>query len=255
MLLSGVAADLIGPDSFVWSRPERLVFGTAGADRLAGGPGGDVVFGGAGGDVLQMTGGADTLDGGFGRDEARAPKTTRVNLDLAVTGPQAFAGGQVTLRSVEDLVGSTSGDTLRGTDAGNRLQGLGGFDLLDGRGGMDTLVGGFGRDRLYGGTDWSRDTFVFDTIYDSKPDASRDLVFDFISGVDRIDLSGIDANVFRQGNQAFAFTNIRAAPYAVWTVDIGRNLLVRGDVNGDARHEFEIEVVGIASLGWKDFIL
>lgn len=255
LLLEGVAAEALGADSFVWARPERLVFGTGGADTLDGGPGDDVLFGGAGDDVFRVSGGSDRFDGGTGSDWLHAPKTKAVKIDLSLTGPQPVPGGQVALRSVENLVGSTAGDTLLGSAAGNRLLGQGGYDLIDGRGGMDTLVGGKGRDRLYGGQDRVRDTFVFETIYDSRPGSARDLVFDFTSRIDRIDLSGIDANVFRRGDQAFVFSNTRPAPHAVWTFDIGRNLLVRGDINGDSRFDFEIELVGVESVNWRDFIL
>lgn len=255
MLIEGVAADALGSDSFVWAGPERLLFGTSGADTLDGGAGDDVAFGGAGDDVFRLGGGTDGFDGGGGADSLHAPLATRVRIDLSLTGPQAVAGGQITLRSVENLVGSNSGDTLLGSSAGNRLSGQGGYDVIDGRGGMDTLSGGKGRDRLYGGQDRVRDLFDFDSIYDSRPGSSRDLVFDFVSRIDRIDLSGIDANVFRRGDQAFVFSNTRPAAHAVWTFDIGRNLLVRGDVNGDARFDFEIELVAVDAVNWRDFVL
>jgi Ca2+-binding RTX toxin-like protein len=164
LLLEGVAAEALGADSFVWARPERPVFGTAGADTLDGGPGDDVAFGGAGDDVFRVSGGSDRFDGSTGSDWLHAPKTKAVKIDLSLTGPQPVPGGQVALRSVENLLGSTAGDTLLGNAAGNRLLGQGGYDLIDGRGGMDKLVGGKGRDRLYGGQDRVRDTFVFETI-------------------------------------------------------------------------------------------
>lgn len=255
LFLEGVAAEALGADSFVWARPERPVLGTAGADTLDGGAGDDVVFGGAGDDVFRFGGGSDSFDGAAGADWLHAPRTKAAKIDLSLTAPQPVPGGQVALRSVENLLGSTAGDTLLGSTAGNRLLGQGGYDLIDGRGGMDTLVGGKGRDRLYGGQDRVRDTFAFETIYDSRPGSSRDLVFDFTSRIDRIDLSGIDANVFRRGDQAFVFSNTRPAPHAVWTFDIGRNLLLRGDVNGDSRFDFEIELVGVEAVNGRDFIL
>jgi hypothetical protein len=30
---------------------------------------------------------------------------------------------------------------------------------------------------------------------------------------------------------------------------------VRGDINGDSRFDFEIELVGVESVNWRDFIL
>lgn len=52
---------------------------------------------------------------------------------------------------VENLVGSTFGDSLTGNEGRNQLNGLGGDDLLFGFGGTDYLMGGAGNDSLNGG--------------------------------------------------------------------------------------------------------
>lgn len=255
MTLSGVAATALAGDSFVWADGRAAVFGTDDDDLLAGGSGSDALFGGPGADRLRISSGADTLDGGTGSDWALAPHAVPVRLDLARTGPQPVPGGQVTLRSIENLMGGSGGDRLSGNDRPNVLMGVRGFDTLDGGGGADTLVGGTGRDLLYGGRDRSRDVFRFDSIYDSKPGARRDILFDILPGTDDIDVSGIDANVFKRGDQAFFYSGTRPAAHALWIHDAGRNLLIRGDVNGDRRFDFEIEVVDVGLLTLKDIIL
>ncbi|MFQ8430651.1 calcium-binding protein [Amaricoccus sp. W119] len=83
----------------------------------------------------------------------------------------------------------------------NILAGNQGDDTLRGSGSTDRLIGGQGADVLRGGG--GEDEFVFKG---TRGEASeRDRVADFSQGEDRFDLSAIDANVFRGGNQAFTF--------------------------------------------------
>ena len=98
-------------------------------------------------------GGADTLDGGAGFDVANYSLSgAAVTVSLAVAGPQDTGGeGVDTLISIEDLVGSNSGDVLTGNAAGNQLAGLDGNDTLAGGAGNDLLTGGVGNDSLNGG--------------------------------------------------------------------------------------------------------
>lgn len=255
MLLDGVDTGMIGSDDFLWSRSATPIFGTTGVDRIEGSAGDDVVYAGTGEDDLWVSAGNDTLDGGGGIDTLHLPRNGRSAIDLGTDLPQAIARGHVTLRSVENLVGGRFGDTLSGTGAGNVIEAMGGWDIVRGRGGMDILIGGKGRDKLYGGADRMRDVFVYETIYDSKIGTNRDVIYDFESGIDDIDLTAIDANVLKSGDQAFRFTGPRAAAHSVWTYDIGRNLLLRGDVNGDARHDFEIEIVNVPALVARDLLL
>ena len=65
----------------------------------------------------------------------------------------------------------------------------------------------------------------------------------------------IDANDEVSGDQNFLFSSEGAAANSVWVQDSGNNVLVRGDVNGDLIHDFEIYVAGIDDLYIDDFIL
>jgi len=65
-------------------------------------------------------------------------------------------------------------DILLGNDVANKLDAGAGDDILNGGKGNDTLTGGAGRD-----------TFVF------ANDGSTDTITDFLTGVDKIDLSGL----------------------------------------------------------------
>ena len=99
------------------------------------------------------------------------------------------------------------------------------------------------------------DIFVFAALAHSRTGAGRDRITDFQRGLDDIDLRGLDAHTGRGGDQAFAFGGREADAHAVWFAQSGRDLIVRADVNGDARADFEILVNGTAALSADDFLL
>ena len=63
------------------------------------------------------------------------------------------------------------------------------------------------------------------------------------------------ANTHRAGNQAFTFNGTTAKANAVWFADIGSDLVLRGDINGDGRADFEIQLTGINQIRAGDFLL
>lgn len=93
----------------------------------------------------------------------------------------------------DSLIGDDGNDVLWGEDGNDRLNGLSDDDILSGGAGQDSLTGGFGRDR-----------FVF-TLADV---GSKDFVYDFTPGEDKLDFGAFDANPAMAGDQAmvFAFT-------------------------------------------------
>ncbi|MET0743207.1 MAG: hypothetical protein ABWY78_07540 [Microvirga sp.] len=156
------------------------------------------------------------------------------------------------------LSGLGGNDSLYGGAGDDNLNGGAGFDLLRGDAGGDRLYGAAGADRLFGGS--GADTFVFKSIAQSTIDATgRDVVSDFSRAQgDRIDLSGIDANVLRKGNQAFSFIGQKAfqdrAGELRYEKD-GAVLVVQGDVNGDGNADFSIAVKGTPFLTKGYFVL
>ena len=121
-------------------------------EKINGTQSADTIIGGNGNDTLNGGGDGDSLDGGAGTDTGDySGSGNGVNVDLSAgTGSGGQAQGD-TLTSIEDLIGSSRGDTLVGDDGANALSGLGGADSLNGRGGSDTLNGGNGADTLNGG--------------------------------------------------------------------------------------------------------
>ena len=137
--------------------------------------------------------GSTELYGGTGDDALTA--STRFNPGDEVTGGAS-------------LFGQAGNDTLRvygGVE--NTLDGGAGDDTITGGSGADRIIGGSGADALRGGA--GNDAFVFLWAAGGTPDI-RDTIFDFgigtaARGDDVIDVSAIDANVNRGGNQAFTF--------------------------------------------------
>ncbi|MEZ5774975.1 MAG: leishmanolysin-related zinc metalloendopeptidase [Hyphomicrobiaceae bacterium] len=151
-------------------------------------------------------------------------------------------------------------DTVYGTHAIDILYGDNGNDRLDGDLGNDVLVGGNGRDIMWGGL--GADDFDFNNWGESRKGAQRDIIMDFQRGSaatgDDIDLRTIDANTKIGGNQAFRF--IAKQPFhhkagELHYTKAGANVIVAGDVNGDAKADFEILVKGVAVLSAGDFLL
>lgn len=201
-------------------------------DILLGSRDANSFYGAAGNDRLAGRAGDDDLHGGLGRDR---------------------------------LLGGSGNDALYGDSGDDKLFGNGGDDTLDGGDGNDHLNGGLGADRLYGGAgadsinagaDASRDIIVYKALNESTVAVSgRDTLSNFQSGVDRIDLSAIDANLSRNGDQAFLFSATGPAANALWT-ETGDDglLLLSGDVSGDLIADFQIALVGVNTLSAFDVI-
>ncbi len=237
-------------------------------NRIRGGAGADVLSGGDGNDVLDGQAGADTLIGGRGDDTYHVDRSADVIVEAAGEGiDTVLTSASFTLQSgveIENLFGRADSLTLRGNEFGNKitaeagvnvLDGAGGNDTLSGGSGADTLIGGAGKDVLIGGV--GVDLFVFQTLADSTT-TTADVIRDFAVGVDRIDLSMIDANAGAAGNQGFsflgsgAFTSHAGELRAAWA---GNNTMVTGDVNGDGKADFQIQLIGNLTLSAGDFML
>ncbi|RVG73975.1 M10 family metallopeptidase [Sinorhizobium meliloti] len=232
-----------GNDAITGNAAANALWGNGGNDRLIGGDGNDNLAGGAG---------ADRLDGGNGTDLANyANATAGIVADLYSPGSNTGEAAGDTYVSIERLYGSAFNDTLRGDNRANLLNGLAGNDMLNGRDGNDTLIGGSGADRLIGGG--GADTFVFETTAQSAP-AFRDVIDDFASGVDRMDLRSIDANSNAVGDQAFLFIGSNAFHGKAGELNF-RSGIVSGDVNGDGLADFQIKVMNLSALSGSDFLL
>ncbi|MFW2829142.1 calcium-binding protein [Sphingomonas sp. ID0503] len=158
---------------------------------------------------------------------------------------------------IEDRIGAT----VRGGDKADMIFGGAKADALSGGKGADKLWGGAGADKLTGGS--GADTFGFAAITDSKVKtgkaAAADLITDFSSkDKDRIDLSFIDADTKAKGDQKFDFISGNAfGKHAgeLRAVTVGNLTSIFGDVNGDGKADFQIDLTGKITLHQADLIL
>lgn len=177
----------IGSDNLDGGAGNDSLVGGTGDDDLTGGTGNDNVLAGAGNDAVAGDAGNDTITGDTGNDNLSGDD-----------GNDNVAGGT----GNDTVEGGAGNDTVAG-DAGNdALIGDAGTDSLAGGAGNDVLTGGVGVDTLAGGA--GTDTFDFNALTDTGVTATTsDVIADFTSGTDKVDLSGIDADTTVAGNQTF----------------------------------------------------
>lgn len=111
--------------------------------------------------------------------------------------------------------------------------------------GVDELTGGAGKDRF----DFNSYQEIGNTVN------VHDIITDFMSGQDKIDLSDIDADTSRRGDQSFKLVNEFTGRSSELTVrNDGQSTFIEGDVNGDRQHDFMIELTGLPLITSADFI-
>ena len=169
--------------------------------------------------VIDLTPGSMSSIGGV--TMADAPTLAQVNANRAAAGYAPLSQASYDLRManlaanpdagllvdnvgiaygaiIENAVGGSGNDIIIGNSASNRLIGNAGNDVMSGGDGVDFFTGGAGND-----------TFIADingaTIVAKRGAISLDVITDFQKGLDKIDLSGIDANMTLNGDQAFTF--------------------------------------------------
>jgi len=196
-------------------------------------------------------GGRDTLDfSGWS-------SASRIDLE---PGASSDGGGQTTNVQIaygawiENAIGGAGNDVISGNSASNRLQGGGGDDLLNGLAGTDRAEGGAGAD-----------VFVFSAAghsmgYLLRSDGAKftpDMLPDFTSGIDRIDLSAIDAMAGTAADDAFTFIGTAAFSNQAGQLrfDVANGLVhIYGDLDGNGIADLHIIATGSQVLT-GDFIL
>ncbi|MCD6077267.1 MAG: putative Serralysin precursor [Ramlibacter sp.] len=156
---------------------------------------------------------------------------------------------------IENATGGSGSDVITGNDVANRLAGGLGNDRLTGNAGADRLDGGRGVDNMNGGA--GKDLFDFNKVTDTGTMlAKSDVISGFVSGMDRIDLSTIDANTALAGNQAFTFIGAEAFSAANATGQVRfHNGVLYGSTDADTAVEFMVRLTGVATLTAADLLL
>ena len=232
------------------------IVGGGGRDLIIGGRGGDALSGGAGADRFRYlaadessaTSGIDNLydfETGVDLIDLTALAATSVSIIRSDNGSsfvfaETPAGGFLTTAAGRTInagdihhggsfgiymVGSSNSDILTGTSLADPIAGGAGDDIIIGGGGADALFG-----------DAGADLFVYRSVLDSMEGAA-DGIFGFVSGQDRIDLSGLRnsaADVFGiayLGTGSFLFVDIGGDGYNELVIQLANTTLVASDIN------------------------
>jgi len=226
--MQGIAVSVYDLDSAIatyWTSDNMDLFARAlfGADNFELSSSRDLARGYDGNDRMMGAGGADALYGGNGRDLVHGD------------------GGK------DALYGEGGNDELFGDESAD--------DLFGGTG-RDKLTGGAGADDMYGGqNDRDRDVFIFTDPSDSRTGDRADTLYDFVEGLDRINLQSIDARASSESDQAFRWSGQTAAKHAVWWTLDKHGISLRGDVDGDKTADFAIHVDAVTNVSMNDLLL
>ena len=154
----------------------------------------------------------------------------------------------------------TGNDTIYGGAGGDIIQGQGGSDKIFGGDGDDTLsvdatLKNMGKDKVTGGhgEDYVGLTYDHkqDVVYLNEVADSTKAAFDTINGFeafwDQLDLRAIDADVNKDGDQAFVLTNKWTSHQAELLVKVKEEgaiskVLISGDVDGDNKADLYAEM-------------
>jgi Ca2+-binding RTX toxin-like protein len=217
----------------------------------------DVLGGGFGNDTIDGLGGSDDMAGGKGNDTYIVESKGDIITELANEGiDNVLSSADYTLTAnVENLtITGTSGRAATGNALNNIIIGNAANNIINGAAGNDVLIGGLGTDNLTGGI--GNDIFKFNGILDSQTGNKHDIITDFATG-DKIDLSLIDAISSTSAvNDAFSYIGSGAFTKVAGQLQFDAvNHNLSGDVNGDGKADFEINLVGVTTLSATDFIL
>lgn len=247
----------IGHDTLYGGGGNDRIIAGAGDDWADGGPGDDLIYMGPGNDWVTGGTGDDTIRGGIGNDTIYGGEGDDLlygdpgnDLIYGGTGNDTIYGGRgndiLYGEQGDDVIyGNQGNDTLYGGIGNDYLVGGPGNNLLDGGPGNDTLIGGPGADTLTGGM--GADLFVFNQIGDSPANAP-DVITDFQSGIDQIDLSRMGLNHVASGQ----FTGNRKE---VIFNKVGNDIYLQVDLDGDRVADFEIRLLDIGHLSVDDLLL
>jgi VCBS repeat-containing protein len=152
------------------------------------------------------------------------------------------------------IQGGDGHDGISGGDGNDSLFGGAGDDRLVGAAGNDKLAGGDGSDKLTGSA--GKDVFIFtDSETGTTKLGEHDTITDFNASDDKIDISALYDTVSFGGLVNKALNGTAANAYKVGYYSESGKTWLEGDVNGDGRADFVIEMSGSHKLKVTDFVV
>jgi Ca2+-binding RTX toxin-like protein len=255
---------LFGIENLIASAGNDIIRDSSVANNLQGGNGNDTF-------IMSVDNTRDTITGGGGTDTADySAFTTNLSVNLGtlilpttVTGSGTTAATSDQLGdNIENFIGGSGADSITGTTGSNILVGGAGADTITGGQGADTLTGGLGADKFVISAVQLLGLSTYDT---GTTAATRDVITDFVSGVDKIDFSGIDSNytgVFDFSNGTFSaltfgttFTAANQLRYHYEGVGVNEITVIEGNVNANLAADFQIALIGHITFVAADIIL
>ena len=264
MIISGA-----GNDTITDIGGNHRINAGAGNDTITANGGNQIICAGEGNNTVTATGGSHRITSGAGDDTITAIGGNHTidagdgNNTITATGGSHV----ITSGSGNDTITATGGSSLIYGGAGNdTITANGGNEVVFGGAGNDTITTGAGNDRITGGAGADimtggagADVFIFTELGDLGIGAGfRDIITDFLSGTDRLDFSGIDADTNAAGRQAFTMIGINAFSKVAGQLRydvIGGDTIMQGDVNGDGIVDFELQLTGAHTFVPADLIL
>lgn len=261
LIFAGSGGDFIGGgagnDTIRGGDGADTIYGGLGNDNIGGGAGNDAIFGsagansiwaGLGNDTVQGGTGNDTIYGGGGRNQLFGNDGNDVIYTSAAGDLAAGGAGN------DSIFGAAGNDTIYAGLGNDFIGGGAGDDLIFAGAGANRIFGGVGNDRIVAGTGKDvmtggpgADVFVFNSAAQIGAGAGRDVITDFTSGVDDIDLSAL--------NTAFNGTaGLLGGGQASFYYFAAGGLLI-GDQTGNGAVDWVLELTGAPGVTAGDFLL
>jgi len=181
------------------------------------------------------------------------------------------------------VTGGAGADSVSGGGAADSIAGAGGADTISGNAGNDTIIGGDGDDVIFGGAgkdtltgDAGSDVFTY-TAQTESFGATLDVITDFTTTVDKIDLSafsGVDnsgaaTSSGMSATDTLAFTSVVsdfgsaqlqciAGDNTIQVVFDSSTNRVYADINDDGalnNNDLAITLTGVTTVVASDFVL
>ena len=261
LIFAGEGDDFVGGgagnDTIRGSDGNDTIYGGLGDDNIGGGAGDDLIYGaagrntiwaGLGNDTVQGGSGSDTIYGGVGRNRLFGNEGDDLIIGGASGDLIGGGAGNDTIRGGQHndtIYGGLGNDNIGGGAGNDVIFGSTGNNTIWGGVGNDTIVAGAGREVMNGGP--GADVFMFNSAAQIGIGAARDVITDFQSGVDDIDLRALattfngTAGVLGGGQASFFY--------------FAAGGLLIGDQNGNGAADWVLQLTGATTVTVGDFLL